>query len=175
MYKKGDKVLYGTQGVCSVEDVTEKKWEGKTVEYYVLKPVYGENSTFFVPADNEQLTAKMRGIISEDEVHKLIGIMDEGDTIWIDGDNRRTEEYKKIISGGDRLELIKLLKTLYTHREMQSAKGKKLHQCDEKIFRTAQKMIHEEFAIVLQIQPEDVGSFINNEINHLEQMQPVIA
>ena len=49
MYKKGDTVLYVSEGVCKITDITEKKFGDDSIEYYILTPVFNNRSTFFVP------------------------------------------------------------------------------------------------------------------------------
>ena len=72
MFSNGDAVLYGAEGVCRLEGSTQREIGGKKLEYYVLKPVYRAGSTVFVPKGNETLTAKMRRVLSPEEIHKLI-------------------------------------------------------------------------------------------------------
>lgn len=70
---------------------------------------------------------------------------------------------------GDRKELVKLIKTLYVHGENQKKLGKKLHACDERFFRDAEKMLYEEFAAALNIDKEGVLPFILSKIKKEEQ------
>lgn len=60
MYRVNDTVVYGAQGVCRIADITKRDIGGMPMDYYVLKPVYDDNSTLFVPISNDKLTAKMR-------------------------------------------------------------------------------------------------------------------
>ena len=56
MFEKGDYVVYGTKGVCQVEEITELAMKG-TAEgklYYVLRPCFQKGSTLFTPVDNEK-------------------------------------------------------------------------------------------------------------------------
>ena len=80
----GDTVLYGTQGVCRIERTEKQRVRGNDIEYYVLCPVYNENSTVFVPMQNDALVSKMRSILSAEDIYEMIRSMPEEDTIWID-------------------------------------------------------------------------------------------
>jgi CarD family transcriptional regulator len=157
-------VLYGVQGLCRIAEISERDFTGKRTEYYVLKPVYDEKATIFIPVQNEALIQKMRRILSSDEIYDLIRNMPAEETIWIENENARRERYKQILSGGDRAELIQLIKTLYQRQQSQKAKGKKLHVTDDRFMREAEKMLYEEFAHVLNISPEQVLPFI---IDHI--------
>lgn len=164
MYQEKDTVLYGTQGVCRIEEIAEKNFNGKNRIYYVLKPVFHEGATVFVPLDNEALTSRMRKVLSAEEIRKLILKMPGEQTIWIENDVQRKERYKEILEEGDRVSLIRMIKTLYQHQQKQLVKGKKLHAADERSMKEAERMLYEEFAHVLKIRREQVLPFIMEQI-----------
>lgn len=167
-YEINDTVLYGIHGVCRIEDIRTDP-DGT---YYVLKPVYDEKATLFVPKGNERLEKKMRRILSAEEIHQLIREMPEEESIWIQNEAVRKEKYKKILAEGDRRQLIQMIKTLYLRQQSQADKGKKLYKTDEKFMHDAEKMLYEEFAHVLSIQPEQVVPFITQEIHVALREQP---
>ena len=68
MYQIGDKVCYGTEGVCSIVRIQEMKVGGAKGKYYVLRPIYRESATVYVPLDNERLIARMRPVLSQQEL-----------------------------------------------------------------------------------------------------------
>ena len=84
--------------------------------------------------------------------------------IWIENENQRKEAYREIIARGDRTELVKMIKTLYLHQQQRQAIGKKLHIADERFFKEAEKMLYDEFALVLNIKQEEVLPFILEQI-----------
>lgn len=169
LYKVHDTVLYGTHGVCTIAEITEKTLDGRTTEYYVLKSAYDDRFTIFVPVHNEALVQKMRRILSASEIYELIRSMPDEDMIWIEDESERKERYQKILSGGERKELIKLIKTLYFHQQERKENGKKLHVCDERFFQEAEKMLYEEFAHVLKIERSEVLPLILEQIQILEK------
>lgn len=75
-------------------------------------------------------------------------------------DTLRKEKYGEIIHSGDRRALAVLIRTLYLHKEHQKAAGKKFRAVDEQLLDRAQKLLHEEFDFVLNLQPQDVPPFI---------------
>lgn len=164
MYKTGDTVIYGTQGVCRIEGVQTKRIRGEYVDYLVLRPVYDKNSTVFVPKNNEKLLSKMRDILSADEIYRIIKELPEEDPVWIEDDNIRKARYQEIIDEGDRSRIMLIIKTLYSHRKKQEEKGRRLHQADEYILKQAEKLLHNEFALVLDISPEEVVPFIMKQV-----------
>lgn len=164
MFQVGDTVLYGTDGVCKIVGTDEKDMEGDMIEYWVLKPVYDEKSTLFVPKNNKTVMEKMRPMLSEKEISDLIhGIPDEK-TIWIEEENERKQVYQEIIREGDRKKLLQLIKTLWLRRHARQSAGRKMYQFDEAFLLKAEKLLHDEFAAVLHINPDEVAEFIKNQL-----------
>ena len=139
-YQVGDMILYGTQGVCRIAEIAERDFSGNSMLYYILKPVFDERSTLYVPVYGEAAD-KLRRILSVPEVYKLIKAMPDEDTIWIENEAVRRKKHKEIISQGDRQELVKLIKTIYLHDKKQKAIGKKLHVADERFMKDAEKIL----------------------------------
>ena len=67
------------------------------MEYYVLKPIYNDTSTIYVPVHNEKLTGKMRRILSAEEIYRLIRSMPDVDSEWVENEAERKETYKEIL------------------------------------------------------------------------------
>lgn len=173
MFKINDTVLYGIEGVCVITEITERQFKGQVMKYYVLKPVYHEGATVFVPVNNESLVAKMKKILSVDEIHQLIHDMPNEDLIWIDNDNQRKEKYREILRNGNRKDLTQLIRTIYLKQEELRKIGKKIHATDDNIFKEAEKILYEEFAYVLNIQKNEVVPFIFNQIEVKEKSKHV--
>lgn len=164
MFTKNETINYGSNGVCEIVDITVKELNGKDIEYYVLKPVYDTNATIYVPTKSEKLIAKMRRVLTCDELMELMHTLPDEENTWIDDDRARQDSYRKIISSGDRRDMIGLIKSIYTHKQKQVANGKKLRAIDEKAMKDAEKLVYNEFALVLDIKPDEVLDFITNQL-----------
>ena len=169
MIQINDTILYGSEGVCTVTDIVEQNFGGKSARYYVLKPVYNNTSTIYVPVDNEALTAKMRQVLSAAEIYELIRAIPNESSMWIEDEAERKEIYREILQRGDRMEMLRMIKALYDHREVQRTKGKHLHTADEHFFKEAEKILYNEFALVLQIRPDQVVPFILQQVELAEK------
>lgn len=169
MYKVNDTVVYGAQGVCKIAEITERILGTAAIQYYVLKPVYDEKNTIFVPVNNKKLQEKMHRVLSKNEVYTLIEEMPEEEPIWIDNENDRKEKYKTILSAGNREKIIQMIKALYLRQRKQEQAGRKLHASDAHFLQEAEKILYEEFALVLNIQREKVLPFIQNHIHEAEK------
>ncbi|MDR3294948.1 MAG: CarD family transcriptional regulator [Clostridiales Family XIII bacterium] len=163
-YQAGDTILYGSQGVFRIAEIAEKDLNGSPVEYYVLKPIFDDRSITFVPVHSEAINAKMRRVLSVEEIYSLVKAMPDEGTIWIENEKMRRDHYGKILAHGDRTELVRLIKTLYLHRQEQRGKGKKLYMTDEKFMKTAERILYEEFAHVLNIKLDQVLPFIMEQV-----------
>lgn len=169
MLKMNSILIYGSSGICKVADIRKEKFGDEEQEYYILKPIYDEKSTIYVPKNNEQLLKKIRRILSAEEIYAIIKNMPEKETLWITEDRLRNETYKAIIEEGNREEIIKVIKTLYLRKQELVANRKKLRSSDETIMQKAEKMLYDEFAMVLNINQDDVVPFIMEQIHCSEK------
>ncbi|MBE6614893.1 MAG: CarD family transcriptional regulator [Ruminococcaceae bacterium] len=163
-FRKGDTVIYGANGVCEIDEITTQSFCGEDREYYVLRSVYCAGETVFVPTDNAALTGKMYPALTRDEIDGLLNGLPADAPAWIESDDERKNRFAEILTSGDRAALIGMIRTLYAHREKQEKKGKKLHLADERSFREGEKLLNEEFAHVLQIQPGEVADYIREKL-----------
>ncbi len=170
MYKINDTVIYGTDGICTVTDIAEREVCGKTDVYYILKPLHRNGATIMVPSSNPVLVSRLRKLLTPDEVKKLVsGISSQQGAAWIDNEKQRKQTYRDVILHGDRCEMISFIKTIYDHSEHMKRLGKKVHACDERFLEEAQRILHEEFSVVLGISREEVISYISESISSSEK------
>ncbi len=161
MFHVNDVIIYGVQGVCKITGAEEKNLSGKKKTYFVLKPVSDKGSTIFVPMDNALALKKMRRLLTKDEIHKLIDSMGSEKPVWVENENERKELYKNILVKGHHLELIKMIKAIYTHKKEREAEGKRLHMSDERFFKDAEQILYNEFQYVLDLNcKDDLMSYI---------------
>ena len=172
MFQINDVLIYGTQGVCKIVDIVEKTISGAKKRYYVLKPIDDRSATIYAPTDNEIVMKKMRRLLSTEEINALIDSMPDEDTVWIANNSERKELYKRIIISGDHLELIKMIKAIYTHKQERKAAGKRLHISDLNFFKDAEQILYHEFQYVLNLSSkDDLMAYILNRISNKELFQ----
>ena len=158
----GDVVMYGTDGLCRINDIVERNFGGNTASYYMLQLVYRRGSVIYVPVGNEKLESKMHTLISKAECLELINSIKGETGIWIDSESERKARYREILAGEDRRELVRMIKTLYEHRRIQECCGKKMHMTDQKILKDAERIFYDEIAHNLEIMPSEVHDYILN-------------
>lgn len=164
MFQIGETVLYGTEGVCTIDRVEEMKVGKTKANYYVLRPVYHESSTIFVPVDNEALLAKMRRILSKEEIQTILQNLNDEEIEWIEDANERKLAFQSILTAGDRTQIVRLIRTLYLRRQQLRERGKHLRTADEQLLRDAEKILNDEFALVLNISQHEVPEYIRTQI-----------
>lgn len=165
MFNVGDTVLYGSDGVCRIAEICQKEISGFVAEYYLLRPIYRENSSIFVPLKNENLLSKMKHILSADEILDIINSVVDGEIEWIEDEAERKLYYKRLIANGNRREMLYVIKSLYLKQKERIRMGRKLHITDEIFLRDAERLIYDEFALVLNIKPDEVLPFIMERVN----------
>ena len=160
MFSVGDAVVYGVQGVCRIREMCTKKFGREEQEYFVLCPIFDEKSVIYVPADKPALLSQMRAVLTREELRQLLDSAAQDETIWIEDDSHRRNYCAEVIKSGDRQALLKLVSMLYLHSEELRGQKKHFHIADERSLKQAKKLLHDEFAFVLGITPEDVPEYI---------------
>ena len=161
MFRVGEYVVYGTQGVCKIERICRENFSGEMKDYYILTPADDPKMQIYVPTDAPLLTEQMRALLSAEELMSTLRMgIKEGVLEWVSDPRGRNEQYRRILQEGDRCQLFRLLRTLYQRREEQAAVGRKLYAADEQIFERAQRLLHGEIAVILNIHPDEVSAYI---------------
>lgn len=161
MFDIGTIVTYGTNGVYVIENIIIENFLGEAKKYYVLcEPGRKGHDKVFVPCDNERLVSQMKKILSKEELYALVDAVPDDSEAWIDDNRARSEHFKEVLSRADRLELLHMAKTIYFRKQEMALQGKRIFLSDENFLARAEKVLFDEFALVLDIKREDVIPFI---------------
>ena len=164
MFKIGDYIMYGVTGVCKVTDIIKEKYLNNEEDYYVLEPVYATTETIIkIPVANKKVF--MRNIISKEDIDNLIEEIPLEKEVWIDDERERNYKFKSMVRSGDYRQWSTLIKTIFLKREEKKLEGKKITQEDERLFKSAEKLLNEEIATILHISPDEVPQYIKNNIS----------
>ena len=164
MFSVNEKIHYGGSGVCVIQEIATMRFGRTRERYYVLKPVYQNSSVIYVPVENEQLVAKMRPVLSREEVDSLIDGIAEIPTAWEEDPQARKASFDALLRSNECRSLIVIIKTLNAHKERRQADGKNLHVADETYLREAQRLLYDEFAGALEILPAQVPGYIQSKL-----------
>jgi len=164
MFSVNEKIHYGGSGVCVIQEIATMRFGRTREKYYVLKPVYQNASVIYVPVENQQLVSKMRPVLSREEVDRLIEGMAEIPTAWEEDPQARKASFDALLRSNECRSLIVIIKTLHAQKERRQADGKTLHVADETYLREAQRLLYDEFAGALEIQPTQVHAYIQSKL-----------
>ena len=161
MFERGDYIIYGSTGVCLVEDITVPEYfrsAGNEKLYYRLSPVFG-TETIYTPVDT---TVFMRPVITKEQAEELIRRIPEIEEANFEGKDRRAtaENYKISIETHECEDLVRLIKTGYQKNRTLTENGKKPGQTDLQYLRQAETLLHGELSIALGMSVEEVPAYI---------------
>ena len=160
MFSVGDKIIYGENGVCTVESIGPLTMAGapKDKLYYYLSPLIG-SGTYFAPVDSG---AYMRPVMSRDEAEALIDAM-PGIQPAICTDNRFNHVdafYKELFKQHSCEALVAIVKGL--HGRLAERKTKS--SLAESTMKRAKDILHGELSIALGIELTEVEDYIAQRI-----------
>ena len=166
MFQINDVVVYGAQGVCKIVGTQEQKIDGTNKTYFVLKPADDRGATFYVPTWNEKALAKMRKVMTKQDVDALIDSMPKKKPVWIANENERKETYKRILAGGNQAQIISMIQAIYLHKKEREAEGKRLHMSDEHFMKDAEQLLYNEWQYVLNVDKAGLMAYIFKRIEN---------
>lgn len=162
MFEIGDYIIYGSQGVCKVENIGSMNMGGIKTErlYYTLLPIYISGSKVYTPIDNEKVI--LRAVISKDEAMQLLKEIPKLEQIDVTDEKSREQLYKDALASCDCRELVKIIKTLYLRKKERLEDGKKVTAVDERYFKMAEDSLYGELAIALGMERDEVETYITD-------------
>ena len=164
MFEIGEYIVYGSKGVCRVEDITHVDIPGANKDslYYILRQIEGGTGTIYAPTDNEKVV--MRKVITREAAEDLIRRMPDIEQLWIDDDKKREAIYKEAIRTCDYNEWVSMIKALYFRKRERTAQGKKVTALDEKYLKAAENELYSELSLILEIPKSEVVNYIKEQI-----------
>lgn len=169
MFKIGEYIIYGTSGVCRIEDITTMSLKGVPGDrlFYVLNPSSQKGGKIFTPVDNQK--TPMRPVLTQEEASRLIDEIPGIEVLWISNEKLREAQYKECMKSCDCREWIRIIKTLYVRRMERTAQGKKITSTDEKYLHMAEDFLYSELEIPLGIPKEHMVAYISERIRSREK------
>ena len=156
MFSVGDKIIYGENGVCTVESIGPLSMAGASKDklYYYLSPLIG-SGTYFAPVDSG---AYMRPVMSRAEAEALIDSM-PGIQPAICTDNRFNHVdafYKELFKQNSCEALVSIVKGLRSRISDRKTKSSRA----EATMKRAKDILHGELSVALDIDVKDVEGYI---------------
>ncbi|MGL5329476.1 MAG: CarD family transcriptional regulator [Peptostreptococcaceae bacterium] len=164
MYKIGEFVVYGNDGICEVEEISKlnSPITNKMTEYYKLKPLHG-NGNVLAPVDTNVF---MRLAVTSKEIESIITDVPEIRETRYDIKNIRElqNHYKTLISSHEFVDTLRALISLNNKKEDLAQSNKKLGQVEEKFLRIAKDLVEDEFSVAFDITKQEAGIYISENI-----------
>lgn len=161
MDRIGSYLVYGSEGVCLLEDVRRMAFDRTgEAEYYVLSPVNRREAKIFVPVSCQALVDKMRPLITKEEIDRTIDAAANKKFVWIHDRKRRASVFRAVRNEMKTSQSLMMLCCLYIKKQELEDKGKRMVFTDLEILSTTETLVGREIACALDIPYSEVGNYI---------------
>ena len=163
MFYIGQKIIYGENGVCTVEKIAPLNMSGapKDKLYYYLTPLVG-SGTYFAQVDS---AAFMRAIISREEAEALIDAI-PGIPPAICNDSRFNHVdafYREQFKLHTNEALVAVIKGLRIRMDAKKTRSSRA----EATMKRAKDILHGELSIALDMDMKDIEGYITERIGNV--------
>jgi len=166
MFQSGELVVYGTTGVCRVEEIVSLDQPGgkRGRNYYLLRPLW-QDGVIYAPVDSEKVP--IRPVISRAEAEALIDQMPDIQAAVCRGNTTQAlaQQYQTAVRDGRHQALIEMMKAIHRKRGQAELKNRRLGMIDERYMKQAERMLYGELAAALNIGFDEVEPYIASRID----------
>ena len=158
MFAAGEKIIYGENGVCTIEKIAPISASEPDKLYYHLTPLVG-TGTYFSPVNSN---AFMREVISFQQAEELIMAMPSIEPA-ICNDNRFNHVdafYRELFKLHTCEALVAIIKGIHCRINDRKSKSSRA----ESTMKRAKDMLHGELSVALGIDIKDVEAYIVSKI-----------
>ena len=158
MYEIGEKIIYGENGVCTVEKIAPLESGGDKL-YYYLTPLIG-SGTYFTPVDSK---AFMRPVMSREAAEAFIDSVPHiAPAICTDNRFNHVDAfYKELFKQHTCEALVSIVKGLHNRMAQRKTKSSRA----EIIMKRARDMLHGELATALGMEVAEVEEYISSRLD----------
>jgi CarD family transcriptional regulator len=164
MYKVGEYVMYGINGICKVDDITHLDISASTKDilYYALIPLNDVNGKVYFPVDNDRIV--VRKVLTNDEAWKLIDEIPNIQEMSVENEKQCEGMYRGAMKSCDCHQWVQIIKTSYNRREARIKMGKKVTTTDDKYFKQAKESLYSELAFAIGKDKSEMEDIISERI-----------
>jgi CarD family transcriptional regulator len=155
MFKVGDLIAHPMHGAGVIDSIEEKRINGCTRQYYVLKMPAG-GMVVMIPTESSEAIG-VRPIVDFDAAETLIKSIAEIETDMTTNWNRRYRENMQRLKSGDLLEVARVVKGLMA-RDVE----KGLSTGERKMLHSAKQILISEIVLSQKTSYEEVEMRINS-------------
>ncbi|MCR5403425.1 MAG: CarD family transcriptional regulator [Butyrivibrio sp.] len=167
MLNIGECVIYGSHGLCRVNDILVPSFleRGKEKEYYQMVSAVDAGSVLYVPVDGAE--DKIRDVIGTDDAESLIDEIVETPLLELPEGKKAEPAIMEVIKRNLTDEMMSLVKSLRRIKAVREAEGKKFAALNEKYLNMAEKLLYTELAFSLKTEKDDIKTRVIDELSHL--------
>ena len=158
MFKVGDKIVYPMHGVGTIDAIEKKEVLGHKAEYYIIR-IINNGMKVMIPVKNVD-TVGIRGIISKNEVKKVLEVLKKGDIKIEDDWKLRYENNVNKVKSGNILEVAEVARDLF-----RRGREKELSIMERKLYESAYNLIIHEVAMSKNVDIEEAGNIISETLS----------
>ncbi len=167
MLNVGECVIYGSHGLCRIEDVLVPPFLGRGEEkdYYQMVSAVDAGSVLYVPVDGAE--DKIREYLSPDDAEELIDDIEYSPELELPDGKKAEPAIKDIIKRNIADEMMSLVKSLHKIKAVRESEGKKFASLNEKYLNIAEKLLYTELAFSLETEKDEIKRRVLEELSQL--------
>ena len=151
MFKANDYVFYGMTGICRVDDVCERPFEGAPtgVLYYVLHTLTEPKQTIINPVSNDKV--RIRPVMTASEADAFFSLLPTLSPLEGNSAKQLRDAYITSIKSGDPALWGRILRTYRTRLHLAEAKLARVTDAERNFYEQALRLLGAEIALALSI------------------------
>ena len=155
MLKQGDVVVYKCKGMYEVQKIgtLDFGFVDRKKQYYTLQSMDNDRAKVYSPVDEN---TNIRRPMTKEEAMTLIENVEAVETLWIQNEKMREQEYKKCIATYEPECWVQVLKTLYSRTRKRGS----ITSMDKKYQQLLEHVLYAELSYILGIPESEVEAFI---------------
>ena len=160
MFSVGELLIYGTNGVCRVDEVCSSPFDAADTRlFYKLTPTPDRaNLVIYTPIDNEKVV--IRPLMSEREARELLDSLSEIGVIVVPLEKKRRDIYRELVATAEPKVYVSIIKTVAQRREEFKRTRRRLPDIDNDAEHIAKTGLYGELAAVLGLSREEIHNMI---------------
>ena len=157
MFNVGDKIVYPMHGAGTIDSIEEKDILGEKQSYYILR-MPGEVKVMIPTAKAEAVG--VRNVIDKQSAEKVIGILEQDETLMDKNWNKRYRDNMEKMKSGDIYQVADVVRNLsFKQKETGLSTGEK------KMLNNAKQILVSELVLAEHATEDEVEKLVDSKIN----------
>ena len=157
MFNVGDKIVYPMHGAGTIDSIEEKDILGEKQSYYILR-MPGEVKVMIPTAKAEAVG--VRNVIDKQSAEKVIGILEQDETLMDKNWNKRYRDNMEKLKSGDIYQVADVVRNLSFKQ-----KEKGLSTGEKKMLNNAKQILVSELVLAEHATEDEVEKLVDSKIN----------